>query len=313
MSSKHTSSRRKIGTTPLKKVVSGALAKSLADAGQRPRALRNADSRVAVVAGFDRVLLEWSKTLGDNHSGGLRRQYYADAASAETALQEIERSLRVGLRQSIARLSVARSAIGTLQPAVERLVRALDGARKQVAAGLVPPSALAAQTAQEAKQAPARDEVERLVEEALGLDHRLDDGRRRLDAIVARLDLVPPLRASDVAAWKKRLAALHRKGAKLETRGRGKWRDAEYVVGGETKQPKGLLIGLHGRGGNGDGAAQMYGDLANTNPMWQTTPAWPARRSDRSSAGLRRSRSNSPMNSCASPVSSTSAFWPGTA
>ena len=36
---------------------------------------RETDSRVAVVAGFDRVLLEWSKTLGDNRSGGLRRQY----------------------------------------------------------------------------------------------------------------------------------------------------------------------------------------------------------------------------------------------
>ena len=51
--------------------------------------------------------------------------------------------MRVGLRQSLARLAAARSAIDTLQPAVDRLVRALDGARKQVAAGLVPPGALA--------------------------------------------------------------------------------------------------------------------------------------------------------------------------
>src|SRR6187402_394821 len=50
MSSKPTSRSRKIDTTRLKKIVSGALGKSLADAGhaERPRTVRNADSRVAV-------------------------------------------------------------------------------------------------------------------------------------------------------------------------------------------------------------------------------------------------------------------------
>lgn len=48
MRSKPTAGSRKIGTTRLKKIVSRALAKSLADAGQRPRTLRNADSRAAV-------------------------------------------------------------------------------------------------------------------------------------------------------------------------------------------------------------------------------------------------------------------------
>ncbi len=104
---------------------------------------RETDSRVALVAGFDRLMLEYSTTLGDNRSSGLRRQFDAERESAETTLQELERNLRLDLRQGMARLAAARGAVRTLRPVVAQLATALEGTRRQVAAGLAPAGALA--------------------------------------------------------------------------------------------------------------------------------------------------------------------------
>jgi outer membrane protein TolC len=106
-------------------------------------AVRETEGRVALVAGLDRVMVEYSKALGDNRASGARRQSEADTRSAELLLQDLERSIRSDLRQTLARLAAARDAARLLRPVADQLAGSLEGARRQVAAGLAPASALA--------------------------------------------------------------------------------------------------------------------------------------------------------------------------
>ncbi|MGB0685715.1 MAG: hypothetical protein ACPGQD_05975, partial [Planctomycetota bacterium] len=112
--------------------------------------------------------------------------------------------------------------------------------------------------AQEAAEPPAKKEIKALLAEYLELDRRDEATAARRAAIITRLDLVPLNKAKDVKAWRKELDKLWAKGVELEKKS-GKhffWEDEErglYYVGGETKKPKGLLIGMHGGGvGSGD-------------------------------------------------------------
>jgi len=123
--------------------VKGQMARVQAAQLRTRAAERESDSRFALVAGLDRVMLEYSRPLGENRSSGLRRQYDADRESAQTTLQELERNLRLELRQAATRLASARAAIVALHPVVEQLSGALEGVRRQVTAGLAPPGAIA--------------------------------------------------------------------------------------------------------------------------------------------------------------------------
>jgi pimeloyl-ACP methyl ester carboxylesterase len=112
--------------------------------------------------------------------------------------------------------------------------------------------------AQEAAEPPAKKEIKALLAEYLELDRRDEGTAARRAAIIARLDLVPLDKAKDVKTWRKELDKLWSKGVELEKKS-GRhffWEDEErglYYVGGETKKPKGLLIGMHGGGvGSGD-------------------------------------------------------------
>lgn len=104
-------------------------------------------------------------------------------------------------------------------------------------------------------------ETKALVGEYMELDLKTADGRQRGNEILARLETADPLDARKAKAWRKDLAKLWAKGPTLEQKsGRHYlWDDDDdprglYIVGGKSKRPKGLFIGLHG-GGRGSGDA----------------------------------------------------------
>jgi hypothetical protein len=107
--------------------------------------------------------------------------------------------------------------------------------------------------------APSDREVGKLVEEYLELDGTTEVGGERRGEILTRLDLLDPLSESKVRSWRKKIAKLWSKGPKLEKKSgrRFLWEKEEkglYILGGETRRPKGLFIGMHG-GGRGSGDA----------------------------------------------------------
>ncbi len=110
---------------------------------------------------------------------------------------------------------------------------------------------------------PSKREQEKLVEEYLALDPReAADLARRLE-ILRRLDAVSLDQKRRVKSWTRFLDRRWAKGPRLEAK-RGRhfwWEDEErglYYVGGETKRPKGLLVGMHGGGvGMGDASTSF--------------------------------------------------------
>jgi poly(3-hydroxybutyrate) depolymerase len=99
--------------------------------------------------------------------------------------------------------------------------------------------------------------------EALGAaDGWTRAGRAERARILEQLAQVPPLATKDVTKWKAALKKSLAKGPKLERKG-GRHYLVEkpeprglYIVGGEDKNPKALLIAMHGGGaGSGDASS----------------------------------------------------------
>jgi len=120
--------------------------------------------------------------------------------------------------------------------------------------------------AQGTAKPPDARELNRLCERYLDLDARAADGRGEQSRILDQLDSVPALSPAEVKAWRATIAKLVAKRVHpLEKKNGPQWfwpakkkGDAErgfFIVGGETKKPKGLLIGMHG-GGAGSGDAR---------------------------------------------------------
>ncbi|MEW6072218.1 MAG: hypothetical protein AB1726_06420 [Planctomycetota bacterium] len=111
----------------------------------------------------------------------------------------------------------------------------------------------------ERQEALSAREIDRLVAEYVELDGVTETGRERQDEILSRLAGLEPLSEGKALAWKKEVWALWAKGPGLEKKS-GRhflWEDEEkglYIIGGETKRPQGLFIGMHG-GGVGEGDA----------------------------------------------------------
>jgi predicted esterase len=106
---------------------------------------------------------------------------------------------------------------------------------------------------------PSSSEVKKLVAEYVELDGTVEEERARQDEILALLEPLDPLTKSSAKSWKKKIAKLWSKGPKLEKKSgrRYLWEKENrglFILGGETKRPKGLLIGMHG-GGKGSGDA----------------------------------------------------------
>lgn len=114
-------------------------------------------------------------------------------------------------------------------------------------------------------------EIDAAVAKFFAADDKTGDGHAERVEILGRLASAPPLDAAQTTAWKGRIQKAWQKGRKLEKAG-DNWFWPEdkkkktaargrYIVGAETKQPKGLAIDMHGGGaGEGDagGAASAY-------------------------------------------------------
>ncbi|MEO0479953.1 MAG: hypothetical protein AAF196_10765 [Planctomycetota bacterium] len=126
--------------------------------------------------------------------------------------------------------------------------------------------------------APRSSEQKDLVAEWFALDSRNREDRSRQLEIIERLDLVFLEKDSAIKKWRKAIEKHWlRDGPRLERNG-DNWyfeqrffgdESAErgrYIVGGETKRPRGLLISMHGGGaGSGDagGAHNAYSSAAS--------------------------------------------------
>lgn len=125
-------------------------------------------------------------------------------------------------------------------------------------------------TAQEpaAPEPPNTRRQKELLEEIYAPDRRTEEGIVVVDALLAELDLVPLESASRTKRWRKELLknAADRREIEKDS-GRAWWWEEEergfYIVGGETKKPKGLIIGYHGGGvGSGD-ANSSHGAMSS--------------------------------------------------
>ena len=110
---------------------------------------------------------------------------------------------------------------------------------------------------------PSEKELEDLAKSYLSQDPTTPKGRFEQFRALKRIDVGPPLSAAEVKSWTAKLLKLEAKGCQLEKKnGRHYfWSKPEvaedrglYIVGGESKNPKGLLIAMHG-GGAGEGDA----------------------------------------------------------
>ena len=125
------------------------------------------------------------------------------------------------------------------------------------ALALVVPPVLLAASLQD--RPPSKRETKEWIEQYFALDLRSEAGLASGDALLEQLADVPLARASDLKTWRKHLAKEWKRGEELETGGTNwLWEDEQrgkYIVGGKTKNPKGLAICMHG-GGVGSGSAE---------------------------------------------------------
>lgn len=130
---------------------------------------------------------------------------------------------------------------------------------------LLPALALAQQ------KPPAAKELDQLLSTFLAADDKTAAGHRERQAILERVRAVPELDKSQLVQWQGKIQKLWKKGRTIEKAGDNWYWPADkktgaqargrYIVGGETKKPKGLAIAMHGGGvGSGDagGAAEGF-------------------------------------------------------
>lgn len=125
---------------------------------------------------------------------------------------------------------------------------------------------------------------QKLVEEFCELDQWDASARERGGEIVAALEGVAALDKGDIKKWQKRIEKHWKTFPELEKDSgvHYLWPDAtpsqrrgKYVVGGETKRPKGLVIAMHGGGlGSGDAEpmAAGYDNAARSRKLLMIAP-----------------------------------------
>lgn len=121
-----------------------------------------------------------------------------------------------------------------------------------------------------AQKPPSAREAEKLIAEFLEHDGRTDAGQARRLELLEMLRRMSPLRDDrEAEGWKKKIEKLWRKGKQLDRSGDNWfWGDerkreperGRYIVGGDSRKPKGLLITMHGGGaGAGDAGGAFSG------------------------------------------------------
>jgi poly(3-hydroxybutyrate) depolymerase len=116
------------------------------------------------------------------------------------------------------------------------------------------------------QEPPSTKELESCLAAILAADGRTQAGRAAQLAQLAIVERAEPPDAGDLKTWSKRLDRLRGKLRTLEKKsGRYHWWEEDergfFIVGGETKRPKGLFVGLHGGGvgsGEADSSAGSY-------------------------------------------------------
>jgi pimeloyl-ACP methyl ester carboxylesterase len=105
---------------------------------------------------------------------------------------------------------------------------------------------------------PSSRETTDLIETYFEADGRSEEGGEQRRGILARLDEGPELSKSQAKTWRKKLLKTWSKGRELE-KDSGQafyWEEekrGKFIVGGEVRRPKGLLLCMHGGGvGSGD-------------------------------------------------------------
>lgn len=152
-----------------------------------------------------------------------------------------------------------------------RHTTAMDLLHRSLLALVLPPTAAFAQQAAAAQQAPSAKDVDQAVAAFFAADDKTSAGHTARLEVLQRLAALPPLDQKQQKAWQQKIEKLWAKGRTLQKTGDnwfwpadGKAGDerGRYIVGGETKKPKGLVIAMHGGGqGFGDpvGLAASYG------------------------------------------------------
>ena len=128
-------------------------------------------------------------------------------------------------------------------------------------------SMLACSIAIAQQQAPTGKALDELVASYLDADAKTKVGYLSQQEILLKIAAVPALDQRQLAAWQKKISKLWDKGNKLQKTGdnwywpRNKQEKKDkvpergrYIIGGQTKKPKGLAITMHG-GGAGAGDA----------------------------------------------------------
>lgn len=109
-----------------------------------------------------------------------------------------------------------------------------------------------------APQKLSSKEQKKLVEAYLQLDSKKPADWEKQMELLQQLQAVPALRKSEVRKWQKDILKQVRKGPKLPNQSGRHWYWSKeeiglYILGGEMRKPKGLMIGMHGGGvGSGD-------------------------------------------------------------
>jgi len=116
------------------------------------------------------------------------------------------------------------------------------------------------------KKAPRGRELDNIVAMYLAADGKTKEGYALQQRLLERVAKVELKNARKLAEWRRKIEKLWRKGTKLQ-KGGDNWywprtkqekknkvpTRGRYIVGGETKKPKGLAITMHGGGlGSGD-------------------------------------------------------------
>jgi dienelactone hydrolase len=121
------------------------------------------------------------------------------------------------------------------------------------------------------QEPPKRKEIEELAAEYFAFGAVPEAaGRARRAEILELVARVGPLDERDEKKWRKDLLEIWEDGATLPKKSGEHWFFEEgsrgrYFIGGKTKRPKGLLIGMHGGGvGSGDASSsfEAYGSAA---------------------------------------------------
>jgi predicted esterase len=127
-------------------------------------------------------------------------------------------------------------------------------------------------TAQQPVAAPSPKEIEAAVARYVALDERVPAQRDEQLAILARLEAVPPLTAAEQKAWRETVWKLATRQVRLLDKKQGAhhyWPGKKkgepgrgyFLVGGETRKPKGLMVGLHGGGAGSGDAHSAHGAM----------------------------------------------------